>query len=152
MVFFGVYTNSRPWGPDEFLANAKLMQDIFFGDARKETSGGFVDGLTTSDSDDSCGNDPPGDPDVLEGFDGKVAALGKRRMVLCSTNDTFDHYVVTGDSLPDVKTEGLPQPRRSQAPLTDDDRPLEMVDDEEFDIPPIFDDTKYVTGDTRPGH
>ncbi|CAA7035627.1 unnamed protein product [Microthlaspi erraticum] len=162
---------------DETLFDAELMEDVFFGDPEKRTSSAYVDGLTASDSDESCGELPPGAPDVRpvgydkefweplisdpfggsdavdimcppsDGFDGKAAALGKRRMILCSNNDAFDHYVLSGDVLPDIKTEGVPRRRVAETPLTDDCRPLEQIDDEEFDIPPMFNDTKYVTDD-----
>ncbi|CAA7041451.1 unnamed protein product [Microthlaspi erraticum] len=167
---------------DAFGRDSKFMEDVFFGDPLVGENTEFVDGLIASDSDDSCGelpsetcdvrpvgydkefwmpmiNDPFGGSDAVdimcppsEGFDGKAAAAGKRRQVLCSTNDAFDHYIVTGGSSPDVKAEG--DPPRTSVPVggfdygrsfVADRRSLDHIDDEEFDIPPLFDDTKYVS-------
>ncbi|CAN7117990.1 unnamed protein product, partial [Brassica rapa subsp. narinosa] len=78
-----------------------------------------------------------------------------RRTYSCTTNNAFDHTVVAGGSSPsnakttsepeDVKFPWSANPGHSNVvtPAQRETRRLEEVDEEEFDIPPLFDDTTY---------
>lgn len=92
-----------------------------------------------------------------EGFNGKAASLGKQRQYNCTTNDAFDHTVLTGDgNNNNCKNEFPPfvgstsafcGPDYTDRTRVDARTQLDMIDDEEFDIPPLFDDTKYASED-----
>lgn len=90
---------------------------------------------------------------------GLTKSSGPRRYT-CTTNDAFDHVVEVGGSSSGVnlpKDEdfgkqnpwlhgvdegvGVDRQRRSST------RKLDQVDDEEFDIPPLFDDTSYAAAE-----
>ncbi|CAA7057501.1 unnamed protein product [Microthlaspi erraticum] len=97
-----------------------------------------------------------------EGFNGKAAAMGQQKEYLCTNNDAFDHTVVAGEVDPnDYKSEEHANIGSFPASGGTDDEtslteerprarssvPLEEVDDEEFDILPLFDDLKYENDD-----
>ncbi|CAA7044695.1 unnamed protein product [Microthlaspi erraticum] len=92
---------------------------------------------------------PPSD-----GFNGKAAAMGKHKEYLCTSNDAFDHTIVSGDyESKDFKTEtpakngASYEPQPPFIPCQRPTVPLGEIDDEEFDIPPLFDDTTYDNDD-----
>ena len=79
-----------------------------------------------------------------------------RRTYSCTTNNAFDHTVIAGSpsssndkTTPegeDVKFPWSINPGHGNVvtPAQRETRKLEEVDEEEFDIPPLFDDTTYV--------